>query len=97
MREPDPVVLERELLLFQQRLRLCFVLSSATKNGAESAQLGDLKHKKKQLQRLSEGCRRIRAELFEACCEFQRNCSYATLQRLALLIANLKFLERIAA
>jgi hypothetical protein len=56
-----------------------------------------LKHKKKQLQRLSEGCRRIRAELFGTCCEFQRNGSYATLQRLALLIANLKFLERIAA
>jgi hypothetical protein len=93
MQEPDAIVLEREQLSLQERLRQSFLKTMSIKGGAKSVPSFDFKHCEKQLKQASEGCRRIRAELFEACCEFQRDCNAARLRRLAILTASLKYLE----
>ena len=92
MQEPDPMTLERELLLFQERLRDSFE-SGTTKREEKTAHSIDLNEHQKQLKLERQSCRRVRAELFEACCELQRNCSAARLERLAILTASLKFIE----
>jgi hypothetical protein len=93
MQEPDATVLERELLSFQERIRESFLGTRSIKRGAKFVPSFDFKHREKQLTQAREGCRRIRAELFEACCEFQRDCNASRLRRLAILTASLKSLE----
>ena len=92
--EPDPAMLERERLLFQERLRESFLETGPIRREAKAAHFIDLNEHQKQLKLEREGCRRVRAELFESCCELQRSCSAVKLQRLAILTAILKFMER---
>lgn len=93
MQEPDATMLERELLVFQERIRESFLRTRSIKREAKLMQSFDFKQREKQLKQAREGCRRIRAELFEACCEFQRDCNAVRLRRLAILTASLKSLE----
>ena len=93
MQEPDATVLERERRSFQERLRRSFLKTMSNKSGAKLVPSFDFKHREKQFKQARESCRRIRAELFEACCDFQRDCNTARLRRLAILTASLKSLE----
>jgi len=60
----------------------------------KSVSLADMKEQHEELARLRTARERVRIDLFEACCEFQRDCNAVTLERLSVLTASLKILER---
>lgn len=104
MREQErPTALKRHQFLFQVLLQ-SLLRTNAIENEAKSEelvdltrqeqeQLADLTRQEKELTQARATCRRVRDELFEACCSFQRDRRSVPIERLSILSNSLKLLE----
>jgi hypothetical protein len=105
MREQErPTALKRHQLLFQVLLQ-SMLRTNAIENEVkpeqlvdvtreEKEELADITRQEKELKHARASCRRVRDELFEACCSFQRDCRSVPIERLSILSNSLKLLEQ---